>query len=305
MKALTKVLVVDDSSVMRKVLVKELLSMDIYESNITEAEDGREAIKAVLEKSYDLIIMDWNMPNILGIDAVKAIRGAGITTPIIMVTTEAEKENVIAAIQAGANNYLIKPFSNEMFRSKVSDLLFPPAVVEEEEYDEAEEAGFEDAGDVSGPGGALGAAATSSGAAAGDMTPKNELKPTDVDFDKGAITSNYDFAKTGNLQSMSFTTFISPAEVLKCVIQFAKTGAYEFHHVADDRSFIVFNEPKTDHMLGLLYIVYVGKTGNDVTQVEVAIKDKMRQNTFTAEVKQRFDRFYGGVKNIISKAVKS
>ncbi len=67
--------------------------------------------------------MDWNMPNMLGIDAVKAIRAAGKTVPVIMVTTEAEKSRVIDALKAGANNYVIKPFEPDTLLKKISDTL--------------------------------------------------------------------------------------------------------------------------------------------------------------------------------------
>jgi two-component system chemotaxis response regulator CheY len=118
-----KVLIVDDSAVMRKIIMRELTALSVTEGDISQAEDGEQAVKAVCEDKYDLILMDWNMPNMLGIDAVKAIRAKGINTPIIMVTTESEKANVIAAIQAGANNYLAKPFTKEDFAAKFSALV--------------------------------------------------------------------------------------------------------------------------------------------------------------------------------------
>ena len=67
--------------------------------------------------------MDWNMPNMLGIDAVKAIRANGKTMPIVMVTTEAEKSRVIEALKAGANNYIIKPFQPPAILSKIKEVL--------------------------------------------------------------------------------------------------------------------------------------------------------------------------------------
>lgn len=121
-----KVLVVDDASIMRKVLIRELMEMNFSADDISQAGDGREAVQATIEETFDLILMDWNMPNMLGIDAVKAIRDSGIKTPILMVTTEAERTNVVTAIQAGANNYLIKPFTKEDFRQKVGQLITVP-----------------------------------------------------------------------------------------------------------------------------------------------------------------------------------
>lgn len=117
------VLVVDDSAVMRKVIISALTAMNIDPANITQAEDGLQAVKIVQEKEFSIILMDWNMPNMLGIDAVKAIRDLGNKTPVLMVTTEGERENVVKAIQAGANNYLVKPFNSDDLRTKVEQML--------------------------------------------------------------------------------------------------------------------------------------------------------------------------------------
>lgn len=117
------VLVVDDSAVMRKVIISALTAMNIDSANIFQADDGAQAVKMVQEKEFSIILMDWNMPNMLGIDAVKAIRELGYKTPILMVTTEGERENVVRAIQAGANNYLVKPFNSDDLRTKVEQML--------------------------------------------------------------------------------------------------------------------------------------------------------------------------------------
>jgi two-component system chemotaxis response regulator CheY len=118
-----KALVVDDSAVMRKVLIGALARADITE--VDQAADGAEAVKAVQESgdSYNLILMDWNMPNMLGIDAVRNIRANGSKAAIIMVTTEAEKSRVIDALKAGANNYVIKPFEPATIVKKIQDVL--------------------------------------------------------------------------------------------------------------------------------------------------------------------------------------
>jgi len=118
-----KALVVDDSAVMRKVIISALAAMDIPETNISQAADGLEAVEAVKNNTYGIILMDWNMPNMLGIDAVEAIRKMGDKTPILMVTTEGERANVIRAIQAGANNYLVKPFNADDLREKVEAMI--------------------------------------------------------------------------------------------------------------------------------------------------------------------------------------
>lgn len=118
-----KVLVVDDSGMMRKILIRELLQMNFRESNIVQAADGEEAVNTIKQDTFDLILMDWNMPKMLGIDAVQEIRAMDVKTPILMVTTEAERANVVRAIQVGANNYLVKPFTNEDLREKVLQLV--------------------------------------------------------------------------------------------------------------------------------------------------------------------------------------
>jgi two-component system, chemotaxis family, chemotaxis protein CheY len=122
---LGKVLVVDDSSIVRKLIVRELLNMSYTPADIIEGSDGIEAVANALKFTFDLIVIDWNMPNMTGLDAIKAIRSGGVATPIIMVTTESERSSVINAIQAGANNYLVKPFTSEDFRQKISQLLGP------------------------------------------------------------------------------------------------------------------------------------------------------------------------------------
>jgi two-component system chemotaxis response regulator CheY len=116
-----KALVVDDSAVMRKVLTGALAMADIKE--VTQAADGLESVEAVKNDEFDLILMDWNMPNMLGIDAVKEIRALGVKTPIVMVTTEAEKERVIQSLKAGANDYIIKPFSPVVIAAKIKEVL--------------------------------------------------------------------------------------------------------------------------------------------------------------------------------------
>jgi two-component system, chemotaxis family, chemotaxis protein CheY len=116
-----KALVVDDSAVMRKVMIGALARAGI--DDVGQAADGAEAVAAVMAGDYNLVLMDWNMPNMLGIDALKAIRAKGKMTPIIMVTTEAEKTRVIEALKSGANNYIIKPFEPTAIVSKIQETL--------------------------------------------------------------------------------------------------------------------------------------------------------------------------------------
>ena len=116
-----KALVVDDSLTIRRIVIKALAGVGIAEA--AEAGDGQEAVNAVQAGQFDLILMDWNMPNMSGIDALRAIRQSGNKTPVVMVTTEAEKARVIEAIKTGANDYLIKPFSPEQLAAKVRHIL--------------------------------------------------------------------------------------------------------------------------------------------------------------------------------------
>jgi len=116
-----KALIVDDSAVMRKVVLGALTRADIVD--VDQAADGVEAVNACKENDYDLVLMDWNMPNMLGIDAVKAIRELGQTMPIIMVTTEAEKERIVDAVRAGAQNYIIKPFEPDTIVKKIQAVM--------------------------------------------------------------------------------------------------------------------------------------------------------------------------------------
>ncbi|MFN9978482.1 MAG: response regulator, partial [bacterium] len=112
-----KVLVADDSGIMRKIIIRSLNAVGV--SDIVEAADGQEAIDAYKAEPVDLILTDWNMPNKSGLDVVTEIRALGSTVPIIMVTTEAQKSQVIAAIQAGVSDYLTKPFEADDLRAKL------------------------------------------------------------------------------------------------------------------------------------------------------------------------------------------
>ncbi len=116
-----KILVVDDSAVMRKVLIDALAKVGY--TDVGQAADGEEAVAAVMSEEYGLVLLDWNMPSMSGLDVLKAIRADGDSIPIIMVTTEAEKTRVIDAIKAGANSYIIKPFKPETISEKVQDVL--------------------------------------------------------------------------------------------------------------------------------------------------------------------------------------
>ena len=112
-----KALVVDDSMTIRRIVIKALGMVGITDT--VEATDGTDALQALNENGFDIILLDWNMPKLSGIDTLRALRKAGNTTPVIMVTTEAEKSRVIEAIKSGASDYLIKPFAPDQLAAKV------------------------------------------------------------------------------------------------------------------------------------------------------------------------------------------
>ena len=88
-----------------------------------EASNGVEALKIFQADQFDLILTDWNMPEKSGLELVQDIRAMGATLPIIMVTTEAQKGQVVAAIQAGVSDYLTKPFDNDVLRAKLDKFV--------------------------------------------------------------------------------------------------------------------------------------------------------------------------------------
>ncbi|MBI4632604.1 MAG: response regulator [Deltaproteobacteria bacterium] len=118
-----KILIVDDFATMRKV-VRNLLKQSGYE-NVVEAEDGVTAMRILKTQKIDFVISDWNMPNMSGIELLKAVRGdADINkTPFLMVTAEALQDNVVAAVKAGVSNYIVKPFTAEVLNEKIQKIM--------------------------------------------------------------------------------------------------------------------------------------------------------------------------------------
>lgn len=118
-----KVLIVDDSSVMRKMVSRGLRQAGLKVDETFEAGNGAEALKFLKEQSVDLIMLDWNMPVMNGLDFIKVARQAKLKTPIVMLTTEGGEEQIAQAMAAGATGYLTKPFTPEKLKSKLDIVL--------------------------------------------------------------------------------------------------------------------------------------------------------------------------------------
>ncbi len=120
-----KAIVVDDSSVMRQIIKNNLKHLGFEQSNLVDAEDGEQALKKINEDTIDLVIADWNMPRMTGIDLLKAIRAdlALKKLPFLMVTSEADKEKIMEAVQAGVNQYIVKPFNATQLEEKIKEIL--------------------------------------------------------------------------------------------------------------------------------------------------------------------------------------
>jgi len=118
-----KILVVDDFSTMRRI-VRNLLKESGY-VNMDEAEDGAAALARLRTGRYDFVISDWNMPVLDGLSMLQEIRADASLSrlPVLMVTAEAKRENVIAAAQAGANGYVVKPFTAATLEEKMTSIL--------------------------------------------------------------------------------------------------------------------------------------------------------------------------------------
>ena len=118
-----KILVVDDFSTMRRI-VRNLLK-ELGFANVEEAEDGAVALQKLQEGGFDFVVTDWNMPNIDGLQLLQAIRSNPALShlPVLMITAEAKKENIIAAAQAGASGYIVKPFTAATLSEKLEKIF--------------------------------------------------------------------------------------------------------------------------------------------------------------------------------------
>ncbi len=123
MKPDLKILVVDDFPTMRRI-VRTLMKQNGF-NNFTEAEDGEQALRLLkTEGDYEMVVSDWNMPNMTGLELLKAVRADAKLKhlPFLMVTAEAEKENIIEAVKAGVSNYIVKPFTGQALKEKLDKI---------------------------------------------------------------------------------------------------------------------------------------------------------------------------------------
>ena len=118
-----KFLVVDDFSTMRRI-IKNLLN-DLGYANVTEADDGQTALPMLQTGNFDFLVTDWNMPGMPGLDLLKAVRADPrlAKMPVLMLTAEAKREQIIEAAQAGVNGYVIKPFTAVTLKEKIDKIL--------------------------------------------------------------------------------------------------------------------------------------------------------------------------------------
>lgn len=118
-----RILVVDDFQTMRRIIINLLRQLGF--TNVAEAPDGQVALDKVKTEHFDLVISDWNMPNMTGIDFLKNVRADDTHKhlPFIMVTAEGKKENVVAAVHAGVSNYIVKPFNAATLKEKMQKVI--------------------------------------------------------------------------------------------------------------------------------------------------------------------------------------
>lgn len=118
-----RILIVDDFSTMRRI-IKGLLH-ELGYNNVAEADDGNTALPMLKAEPFDFLITDWNMPGMPGIDLIRAVRGDARLKglPVLMVTAEAKREQIIEAAQAGINGYIVKPFTANTLKEKIDKVF--------------------------------------------------------------------------------------------------------------------------------------------------------------------------------------
>jgi two-component system, chemotaxis family, chemotaxis protein CheY len=116
-----KILIVDDSSTMRRIIINTLSRIGY--SDVVEADNGKSGLEKLGQGGVEMIITDWNMPEMDGLEFVQTVRGQNPNIPILMVTTNAAKEDIVQALQSGVNNYVVKPFTPDTLKEKIESLL--------------------------------------------------------------------------------------------------------------------------------------------------------------------------------------
>jgi two-component system chemotaxis response regulator CheY len=118
-----KILVVDDSATMRRIVLNALKEAGY--TDIIEAFDGKDALEKLMTDKIDFIITDWNMPNMSGLEFTRAVRSeADIQNiPILMITTRGVKQDIVEALQARVNNYIVKPFTPQLLKEKIEQIV--------------------------------------------------------------------------------------------------------------------------------------------------------------------------------------
>jgi two-component system chemotaxis response regulator CheY len=120
-----KILVVDDFSTMRRIVRNLLVELGFTNTLIQEADDGNNAMTMLKSQPFDMVVTDWNMPNMTGIDLLRAIRAEPSLKglPVLMVTAENNRDQIIAAAQAGVNGYIVKPFNAVTLKEKLTKIF--------------------------------------------------------------------------------------------------------------------------------------------------------------------------------------
>jgi len=118
-----RILTIDDSTTMRRIIINTLARIGY--KDVVQADNGKTGLQKLEEGGVDVIITDWNMPEMDGLEFVKRVRSGGAhkDVPILMVTTNAAKEDIVEALQAGVNNYVVKPFTPETLKEKIEMLI--------------------------------------------------------------------------------------------------------------------------------------------------------------------------------------
>ena len=122
---MSKVLLIDDSAVMRKIIQRNIKESGLIVNEFIEAGDGAQALEKISANELDLILCDWNMPNMSGIEFVKTLRSLNLPqkVPVVMVTTEGSDSKKLEAKNSGANDYITKPFTAEQLRDTLGKYL--------------------------------------------------------------------------------------------------------------------------------------------------------------------------------------